>query len=415
MRNFPRDKEGEITVDNNKASQLKYSNTYLVAAILMMVGSSVVLHLFKVPTIMGDIAKDTGIANPAILMSVFTFVGIIFAVPAGILANKFGSKTLCIVACLLVGLGSIIGGMTHSGDVLLVSRAIEGIGYIFISVAAPITVASYVNPKDIGVAMGVWAIWMSVGQIISFNLTRALFGVMSWNNIWFIYAIITIALSVILGLYVKKPTLATPLGLTDAPKPEDLVETGQWGKLLHNRDFMCLVLAFLIFNYLIIQTVTFIPQFAVSTGLMGNMEAAFAGTILMIGSIVGSPIIGKLGDMLGRKRFLILAFLACGLGMAIIYSGTRSGLYIGSAIFGVIGATAPGIILAAIPGIVGHKLMGLATGITFIGVNTGQFLATLLFVPILAKFGGAYGPAVWATAVPLAVVAMILSAIPKYE
>ncbi|MDR3253996.1 MAG: MFS transporter [Synergistaceae bacterium] len=367
------------------------------------------LNFFKVPIVMGILAQEMSLADPAILMSVFTFVGIIFAVPAALIINKFGPKTMCMAACILVGLGAIMGSLSGSANMLIFSRAIEGLGYILISVAAPVVIATSIAPCDIGVGMGIWAIWMPAGQIVAFNLTQALIGSITWKNIWMIYAVITIALSFVLVFTIKKPQGSY------ASAPTEEKETGAIGKLLGNKNFLCAVLSFMVFNYLLIQLTTFIPSFAAEKGIMEPTEAAFAGTVVMICTLASSPILGRVGDKFGRKKIYVIALIAAGLGTAIAFSGSRFGVYAGSVIYGLIGMAAPGTVLAAISDIVGPKLNSLATGFTFIGVNGGQFLATVVFAPLLKAAGGNYTSAIMMSAVPLAIIAVILAAIAKYE
>jgi MFS family permease len=369
-----------------------------------------VLNFFKVPIVMGILAQEMHLADPSILMSVFTFVGIIFCVPTALMINKLGSKTMCIAACFLVGIGSIIGSFSDSGSMLIFSRAVEGLGYILISVAAPVTIATSVAPSEIGVGMGIWAMWMPAGQIVSFNLTQALIGSMSWNKIWMIYAIITIAFSFIFAVAIKKPQGISAPGAAVEEK-----ETGAVGKILGNKNFLCAVLSFMVFNYLLIQLTTFLPSFAAEKGIMEPTEAAFAGTVVMICALISSPLLGRIGDRFGRKIIYVVALFAAGLGTAIAFSGTRFGVYSGSIIYGLVGMAAPGAVLAAIPGMVGLKLNSLATGFNYIGINGGQFLATAIFPSLLRAVGGNYTTAIMMSAVPLAIAAVILAAIAKYE
>lgn len=394
-------------------NKIKYQNATFIGLVLLLVGSSIVMHLFKVPMIMGDLAASVGMApgTEANLMSAFTLPGIFLAIPAGIIASKLGSKTTIIIATCCVALGSIVGSFAGTATMLLTSRVIEGIGYILISIAGPLLVVQYVEPSRIGFVMGLWAIWMGVGQIVSFNLTPALFGVMSWNKIWMIYAAWTLILTFVLAIAIKKPE-----GLEEAQTAAAPAEKVKAGELFGNKSFMLGVLSFFIFNWLLLTHLSFLPAFMGSSGLITGAAAAFAGSFTMICAVVGSPVLGRISDSIGRKNIYIMSLIAAGVGLILPFTGSTIMIYVGSAIFGFVGLAAPGMILGAVPELVNNpKAEGLAMGIVFVFANLGQFLATALFPGIVGAMGGSFMTAGLALGIPLAVVAVIMAAMIKFR
>jgi MFS family permease len=247
--------------------------------------------------------------------------------------------------------------------------------------------------------MGLWAIWMSVGQIVAFNLTPALRGVMSWNNIWRIYACWTLILILIMAVAIKKPE-----GLEAAQEAASTGEKVSAGILFANKGYMMGLVSFFMFNWLLLTHLTFLPGFMGATGIITGAAAGFAGSFTMICALLGSPILGRISDSIGRKTIYITALLAAGLGLLLPFTGSAVMIYIGCAIMGFLGLAAPGMILGAIPELVGNpKAEGLAMGILFTFVNLGQFLATAVFPDLLGAMGGNY----ITTAIILEVLALI--------
>lgn len=369
-------------------TEVRYQNATLVGLVLLLVGSSIVMHLFKVPMIMGDVAASVGMAQEsgANLMSAFTLPGIFLAIPAGMIASRFGSKTTIVIATCCVALGSLVGSFAATGNMLLVSRVVEGIGYILISIAGPLLVVQYVEPARIGFVMGLWAIWMSVGQIVAFNLTPALFASMSWNSIWRIYAGWTLILTFVLIFAIKKPE-----GLDAAQESAPGGEAVSVGALFANKNYLLGVVSFFAFNWLLLTHLTFLPAFMGTTGVITGAGAAFAGSFTMICALLGSPILGRMSDSIGRKNIYIAALIAAGIGLALPFTGSAAMVYVGSAFMGFLGLAAPGMILGAVPGLVNNpKAEGLAMGILFTFVNLGQFLATAVFPRLIAALGGSF-------------------------
>ena len=107
----------------------KYGNWALIAVAMLLFGTAIATIQFKVPVVMGDIMTNMNMdTNSASwLMSIFTFVGIVLAIPTGALAKKFGPKTMLLAAAVIIAAGSLLGAFAGNGMVLIVSRAIEGV------------------------------------------------------------------------------------------------------------------------------------------------------------------------------------------------------------------------------------------------------------------------------------------------
>lgn len=388
---------------------VKYQNALAVGMILMITGVTLAAHQFKVPMIMGEVAGSAGMSEGAAgwMMSIFVFTGIFLALPAGALAQKFGPKNIVILAALIAGAGSILGALTTSAAVILVSRAIEGVGFIFIAVAGPMSVISHCEPAKIGRAIGIWATWVPIGQIIAFNLTPVLVGSVSWQGIWYMFA----ALSIVMA-FVIKAFLKAPEGLPPAPKEAEKVPMGE---LFGNRNILFAGLSFSTFNYLLFAIIIFFPAYAVERGIMELGEAAFVASIPMIGSIVGSPVLGFLSEKMGRKKLYILSIAATGVGTILYYvSDARAVIYAGGVLVGLIGLACPAMLLGSMGEVAGNpRLIGPGTGVVFTFQNVGMFLGTATFMAAVVGFGSFASASL--LAIPIAGVGILLAAMMKFQ
>ena len=141
---------------------------------------------FKVPVVMGDIMAnmDMDASSASWLMSIFTFVGIVLALPTGALAKKFGPKTMLLAAAAIIAAGSLLGAFAGNGMVLIVSRAIEGVAFIFVTICGPLAVQKYVAPDKIGSATGIWALWVCLGSVVGGVLTPTLYAAIESGLRW---------------------------------------------------------------------------------------------------------------------------------------------------------------------------------------------------------------------------------------
>ena len=118
---------------------------WVVLFAVYMASLAAPLNLFKVPPMLTTLA-DPSVFNlnqglQGYLMSVFSIMGFILAIPAGFILKRFGIKltVLCAVAALMIG--SAIGALTSTVTQLFVGRFIEGAGMGLIMVSAPLAIS----------------------------------------------------------------------------------------------------------------------------------------------------------------------------------------------------------------------------------------------------------------------------------
>lgn len=364
-----------------------YQHYVIVAFLLLLTGASIALHQFKVPTIMMEVADSVSMARQSApwLMSMFTVTGIFLAIPAGAVTQRFSCKHLIILSALCTAAGSCLGAVAASGWLLLLSRAIEGLGYLMISVAGPIAVSRFVHPSRIGSAMGIWAIWVSVGQIIAFNTTPVMFPYLGWRSIWYIFAACTGVMAVMVLFGLRKPVLAenvVPVKVDLTEKPEK--QSPSLLQVLSNKNLILAAFGFICFNYLLIVVVTFFPQYAVSTGRMDIQTASLVASLPMMGCLIGSPIIGRMSDRFGYKRLYMLCLTAAGFGSFLMFAPSNAVLSIGVLLLGFVGLATPGMMYGAVPQLAGAvEKQGLSMGIVITFQNLGMFLGTATYPLIL--------------------------------
>ena len=228
-------------------AERKYGNWALIAVTMLLFGTSVAMVQYKVPVVMGDIMTKMGMdaGSASWLMSIFTFVGIILAVPTGALAKKFGPKAMLLAAAAVVALGSLVGAFAGSGTVLIVSRAIEGVAFIFVTICGPLAVQKYVAPEKVGSATGIWALWVCLGSVLGGVLTPTLYAMTGFTGVWVIYAGIAVVFAIFVAILVKSPAAALDAAAeAAADKPEEKASYSE----LFKPNTLLFYFAFLVFN-----------------------------------------------------------------------------------------------------------------------------------------------------------------------
>lgn len=363
-------------MDTNK----KYANWALIAIAMLLFGTAIATVQYKVPVVMGDImtkmSMDAGSASW--LMSIFTFVGIILALPTGALAKKFGPKTMLLAAAVVVAIGSLIGAFAGNGTILIVSRAIEGVAFIFVTICGPLAVQKYVAPDKIGSATGIWALWVCLGSVLGGVLTPTLYAATGFVGVWVIYAAAAVVFAIVVAVIVKFPGGEA----LDTPKAATSEEKVSYSELV-KPNILLFFFAFLVFNLTLLAVLGFAPTFMQQQGVDPTLSG-FVSTLPMLLAVISSPLFGSLSDKMGRcKPLYLLAMVVMGPCTLILLTQTGPLMWVGAIVMGLVGLGGPVMCLTSYINVLGRpELMSIGMGVLMLVQSLGQFLGTWL-VPML--------------------------------
>lgn len=307
------------------------------------------LSIMQIGWVMSSVAAGT------VLLGVF----------AGSLSRRHGPKNILQFALILILISSSFGLVIDSPNQLLASRIFEGIGVIFISVAAPTLISHLSKPSDMGLSMGVWALWMPVGSVMVFLLSPLILKHLSWQWLWAAPAVAALPLLFLLRFI---PNIEHQL----SNQHNNETPTGNTGAIL-------LALIFVSFTGIFFSLVTYLPAYLVNTYALTKSSALLVTTILPIFIIPGNLISGFLIHR-GLTPTQMMAYPA--LAITIIFSlaynfeySTSVGLAFLSSLGFFLGMIPTGIFAQA-PRMANKPFdIGRVMGITITGQGVGILLA----------------------------------------
>jgi MFS family permease len=328
------------------------------------------------PTIMGTlhISKTAG----GWLMSIISLVGIFIALPAGVIVKKLGLKTLGIVALTLLVIGNLIGGFTATFQLLMVGRFFEGAARALVAVVGPAAMAVWFPQSRRGVATGILATWVGVGQFIALNTAANIAAGGGYQRVFLIGAIAAAVGLVLYAIFYRNhPPAGTKFAEDGAAASADPAPSV--GSVLQNRNIWLLAIMFMCFTAIIVGTASFYPTFLKGTGI----NLVLAGRITSVFSfapIVLAPLFGMLSDKIGSRKKIYSFGLVLGI-IASIFMFTVSGgvwPWVWMVVTGITCGAVSSVALACPPEVVGRQAAGLGVGVMITGNQIGGFVAPLI-------------------------------------
>jgi MFS family permease len=350
-------------------------------------------------------ARDFGVgkASAAAVISVFAFLRIAFALPAGKLVDRFGERLVMATGIGIVAVSSLLAGVAQSYLQLIVLRGFGGVGSAMFSVSALGLLVRMTRPYQRGRAMGFWQGGFLLGGITGPVLGGVIDGI-SIRLPFFIYAG-TLAAAGGVGLIQLR---ATPLAdrATAATTARTTLRSA-----LRNRAYRAALAA----------------NFADSWGAIGVRSALvplFVGDVLHrkpiwtgIGFLIVSAVngvtllpAGRFADNVGRKPLLVAGCLGSGAGIAVLAaSQTLGGYLVGLAFLGL----GSGLLDVAPGAIVGDLVEGRA-GPVFAAYTMSSDVGTVVGPVVAGAIAeSSYGAAFASTSAILGLAALLAVVAPE--
>ena len=369
---------------NTAVDNRSYLNPIGIGIVLFLVATSVTMCQYKIPTIMVDIMGrfqiSAGVASW--LMSIFTFVGIIVAIPTGFLAKRIGPKKMIVLAVAINVVGQIGGAFATNVWVLLLTRAFEGVALVFTVASAPLLIQRVVAPSRIGTSTGIYMLGGMLGATIGGVLTPTLFYSVGYVGLWMTFAAIAAVSGIIFSAYVRRDVGP----LEDVTEEGGSNDIGDW-RVFFRPNTLLFYVPFAIFQLVLLTILSYSP---VSLQQQG-MSAALSGvvsTLPMLLAIISSIAFGAISDSMGRcKPLCILGMLLLGPCCYIMLNCSGPIMWAALVIMGLTSMGAPTVFVAAYPTVLGKpELMSIGMGVLLLVQSLGQFLGTFVSSALLGPF-----------------------------
>lgn len=155
----------------------------LAAALAGVAGA---MNVGKVPVSLPMMRAEFGLSlvQAGWVSSMLTTLAVFTAMGVGLLAGRVGALRMVLGGLVMAAGGSLLALGADGFTGLLVSRAIEGAGFLCVVVAGPALISAAAADRDRRFALGIWSSYMPVGAGLAMALAPMLLPAGGWQALW---------------------------------------------------------------------------------------------------------------------------------------------------------------------------------------------------------------------------------------
>lgn len=344
------------------------------------------LQVGKLPPALPALQADLGLTlvQSGFLLSMVQLAGMLTAIVVGSLADRSGLKRSMVAGMLILALASALGARVQDVGLLMLLRALEGMGFLWVSLPAPALLGRLVPPAGLARLLGVWSAYTPVGTALALLVGPLFIPWAGWPAWWEFFAGISALMALCLYRLLppdpprggQMPGLIRALAAT-------LGRPGPW--LVSSM--------FCVYSAQWLALMGFLPsiyaQAGVSGVLLGVLTAAAAAA-----NILGNVASGRLihaGH--AAHRLLWWGYAAMALGSTLAFSSVTEGApwlrYAGVLLFSSLGGLVPATLFSLAVRLAPNAQQ-IATSVGWVQQWSamGQFFGPPLVAWVAARSGG---------------------------
>ena len=349
------------------------------------------------PTIME--ALDLTETQVGMLITVFTFPGVLLSPVLGLAADRFGRKTVLIPSLMLFGIAGGICFFVHDYTQLLILRFLQGAGAAALGSMGTILIGDLYSGNRRASIMGYNSSILSIGTAF-YPLIGGALAVLSWNHP-FLLPWIAVPIGLFALRYMKNPKINKKQSLTDYLK-------NAWKEIKRPEVYGIFITVMLVF---IVLYGSYLTYFSTMLGKIFGASSLVIGIIMFSTSISTAIVSSRLGILvryIKKSNLIIIGFSSYLTSMVAILFIDSLWLFMAPAILFGIGN---GLLVPSIHTLIAEKasiemrgiFMSVAGAMLRFGQTLGPPVIGIAFS--LKGYEGAFG-----AGAGLAIAGMIISA-----
>lgn len=352
------------------------------------------LQVGKLPPALPDLSQTLGMSlmQSGFLLSLVQLAGMTLALAVGLSADGLGLKRSMLAGLLILGFASGMGATADSAQSLMLWRALEGVGFLGVTLPAPGLIRKLVSDQQMRKLLGYWGAYMPAGTALTLLIGPLWLPAWGWQSWWILFAVLTWAMAFVLWRVVPADVFSDQASL-----PTSAANSVAWPQRLHETltapGPWWVALCFAVYSGQWLAVVGFLPSIYTQAGLSGftlGLLTAVAAAVNMLGNMAS-------GRLLQRgfhpSALLALGFFAMALGSLLAFAELTQAWpwlrYAGVLLFSSCGGLVPGTLFSLAVRLAPHE-RNVSTTVGWMQQSSaaGQFAGPPLVAWLASQVGG---------------------------
>jgi MFS family permease len=290
-----------------------------------------------------------------------------------------------------------MGATADSAHSLMVWRAFEGVGFLWVTLPAPGLIRKLVSEQHVRKLLGYWGAYMPAGTALTLLLGPLWLPEFGWRTWWILFAVLTWAMALVLWRAVPVDVLAYSADSVEAPVPAAVAKPVAWPQRL--RETLSapgpwwVACCFAMYSGQWLAVVGFLPSIYTQAGLSGatlGVLTAVAAAVNMLGNMASGRLLQR---GLHPSALLAMGFFAMGSGSWLAFAELTQSWpllrYGGVLLFSACGGLVPGTLFSlAVRLAPQERNVSTTVGWMQQGSAAGQFAGPPLVAWLASQVGG---------------------------
>lgn len=288
------------------------------ALLVVLGGISAALHVGKLPPALPVLGEALGVTllQAGFLLALVQLAGMTLGLAVGLAADSLGLKRTMVAGLLILSAASLLGGWSRTPAMLMVLRAVEGLGFLLSVMPAPSLIRHLVDPARMSRTLGLWGAYMPFGTAVALLCGPLVMAWVGWQGWWWLLAMVSSSMA--LWLWLALPP--------DEAHRRVRAGAGTQGWFERLRRTLCapgpwlVALSFAVYSSQWMAVIGFLPSMYAQAGLaaaVAGPATALAAAVNMGGNIASGRL---LHQGLRPERLLYIGFMAMGLGAVLAFA-----------------------------------------------------------------------------------------------
>lgn len=262
------------------------------------------MHMFNAINV--HLMHDFGLGATELggLSATYFLATVAFLLPAGIILDRVSTRKVMLVSLSVCVLGTFMFGAARSTDLLAVCRFFTGIGSAFCFLSNVRLATRWFPANRVALVTGLIVTMAMFGGVVAQVPLTYLVEAVGWRQALFIDAGLGVLVMLLIWVFVRDyPSSMQQQATQDAKAVSDIgfLYSAKMA-FLNFRNWLCGIYTCMMNLPIFVLGGFMGTMYLTNVHQISHQQAAFITTMIFVGTIFGSPLVGLLSDRMGLRK-----------------------------------------------------------------------------------------------------------------